>query len=45
MTSNRPYRAPIAPLQASQVLEKLSGKQFDPEITKVAVPLLKNLGL
>jgi putative nucleotidyltransferase with HDIG domain len=45
MTSNRPYRAPLTPAAACHQLSKLSGKQFDPEIIKIAVPLLKNLSL
>ncbi|MFH0913295.1 MAG: HD domain-containing phosphohydrolase [Candidatus Omnitrophota bacterium] len=45
MTSNRPYRTSLTPPEACAELSKLSGKQFDPEIVKVAVPLLKNLGL
>lgn len=44
MTSNRPYRFPFTFEQACQEIKKLSGKQFDPEIVKVALPLLKNLG-
>lgn len=45
MTSNRPYRAPLTPAATCHQLSRLSGKQFDPEITKIAIPLFKNLGL
>jgi len=45
MTSNRPYRTSLTPAEACEELSKLSGKQFDPEIVKVAIPLLRNLGL
>ena len=45
MTSNRPYRYPLSPKDACKEIKKLSGKQFDPQIAKVALPLFKNLGL
>ncbi len=45
MTSNRPYRTPLSPAAACHQLSRLAGKQFDPEITKIAIPLFKNLGL
>lgn len=45
MTSNRPYRQPLTPPEACQEIEKLSGRQFDPEIAKFAQPLFLNLGL
>lgn len=45
MTSNRPYRTTLTPKEACGELARLSGKQFDPAITKVAIPLFKNIGL
>ncbi|MCM8780699.1 MAG: HD domain-containing protein [Candidatus Omnitrophica bacterium] len=45
MTSNRPYRKPLSHLEACKELEKLSGKQFDPEIVKQTLPIFKNLGI
>ncbi len=45
MTSNRPYRNPLTPEAACREISGLSGKQFDPDIVKIALPLLKNLGL
>lgn len=45
MTSNRPYRKPLIPEDACQRIIKLSGTQFDPEIVRYALPILKNLRL
>lgn len=45
MTSNRPYRNPLTPEAACREIVRLSGKQFDPDIVKIAIPLFKNLGL
>lgn len=45
MTSNRPYRNPLTPEAACREIQRLSGKQFDPHVVKVAIPLFKNLGL
>ena len=45
MTSNRPYRNPLTPEAACKEIQKCSGKQFDPHIVKIAIPLFKNLGL
>ncbi len=45
MTSNRPYRNPLTPEAACREITRFSGKQFDPDIAKLALPLFKNLGL
>jgi len=45
MTSNRPYRNPLTPEAACKEIERMSGKQFDPAVVKIAIPLFKNLGL
>jgi len=44
MTSNRPYRQPLTFEQACEEVKKFSGRQFDPEIVKHALPLLLTLG-
>jgi putative nucleotidyltransferase with HDIG domain len=44
MTSNRPYRRPLTFKEACSEIKNLSGKQFDPEVTDHALPLLRNLG-
>lgn len=44
MTSNRPYRAPLTFEGACHEIENQAGKQFDPEIVKEALPLLRHLG-
>ena len=45
MTSNRPYRNPLTPEAACKELIRVAGKQFDPVLVKIAIPLFKNLGL
>jgi HD-GYP domain-containing protein (c-di-GMP phosphodiesterase class II) len=45
MTSNRPYRNPLTPEVACKEIMRVSGKQFDPHIAKLSIPLFKNLGL
>jgi HD-GYP domain-containing protein (c-di-GMP phosphodiesterase class II) len=45
MTSNRPYRNPLTPDDACREIIRFSGKQFDPDIVKLAIPIFKNLGL
>lgn len=41
MTSNRPYRAPMPPIKALDMLEEGAGRQWDPELVKVFVPLMR----
>lgn len=43
MTSDRPYRKAIAVSAACQELEKNTGTQFDPAVSKEALPILRNL--
>lgn len=45
LTSNRPYRPPVAFNTACQEIKKHARTQFDPEIVKQTLPLFKNLGL
>jgi putative nucleotidyltransferase with HDIG domain len=45
MTSNRPYRKPYTPAQACREIQKLAGIQFDPNIVKTALHILRDLGL
>lgn len=45
MTSNRPYRKPYTPQQACQQIKKLSGIQFDPKISKVAIKIFTSLSV
>lgn len=45
MTSNRPYRKPLTPETACLEINKLAGKQFDPEIVRYALPIFRNLRL
>lgn len=45
MTSNRPYRNPLSPQATCEKIQKLSGKQFDPGIVNVALPLFLHVGL
>lgn len=45
MTSNRPYRNPLTPEVACKEIMRMSGRQFDPQIAKLSIPLFKNLGL
>lgn len=43
MTSNRPYRKGITPLQAANIFEReLNTGQWDPEILKVFINLIRN---
>jgi HD-GYP domain-containing protein (c-di-GMP phosphodiesterase class II) len=34
MTSDRPYRKAMSPFDAKEIIEKGSGKDFDPEVVK-----------
>jgi putative nucleotidyltransferase with HDIG domain len=43
MISNRPYRKNLSPKTACSQIKKRSGRQFDPAIVKIAIPILKNL--
>jgi putative nucleotidyltransferase with HDIG domain len=43
MISNRPYRKNLTPKQACAEIKKRAGAQFDPEIVKIAIPILKKL--
>ncbi|MGE5197095.1 MAG: HD-GYP domain-containing protein [Deltaproteobacteria bacterium] len=45
MTSNRPYRNPLTPEVACREIKRQAGKQFDPQIVKLSLPLFRNLGL
>jgi putative nucleotidyltransferase with HDIG domain len=45
MTANRPYRIPLAPRSACREIKRCSGKHFDPEVVRVALPLFCNLSL
>jgi len=45
MTSNRPYRGGISPKKVCKNIKQLSGKQFDPEIVKFALPVFRSLEL
>ncbi len=45
MTSNRPYRAPLNPQAACREIQRFSGTQFDPQIVKEAIPILKSLSV
>jgi len=44
MTSNRPYRQPLNFSQACEEIKRQAEKQFDPQIVKIALPLLSKLG-
>ncbi|MGB4520905.1 MAG: HD domain-containing phosphohydrolase [Candidatus Omnitrophota bacterium] len=44
MTSNRPYRIPFTFEDACLEIKSLAGKQFNPEIVKHSLPILRNLG-
>ncbi|NQT00351.1 MAG: phosphohydrolase, partial [Candidatus Omnitrophica bacterium] len=41
MTSKRPYRNPLSPVEAISELERCSGGQFDPQMVHSLVKLLK----
>lgn len=41
MVSERPYRRALSPIEALTELERCSGSQFDPEIVKVFVKVLR----
>lgn len=45
MTSDRAYRKAVLPEKALAELENCAGKDFDPEIVKVACQLFKNLNI
>ncbi len=45
MTSHRPYRLVNDVAFACAELERGAGTQFDPQVAKTAVPVLRNLGL
>lgn len=45
MTSNRPYRSPFTHITACREIQRLSGVQFDPQIVKEAIPILKSLSV
>ncbi|MFH1248261.1 MAG: HD domain-containing phosphohydrolase [Candidatus Omnitrophota bacterium] len=42
MTSNRPYRNPLTPKAACAEIDRYSGSQFDPEISKYIIPLFRH---
>lgn len=43
LTSTRSYRQPISRQQAVKEIENNAGKQFDPDLVKVAIPVLKGM--
>ncbi|MFO7969990.1 MAG: diguanylate cyclase [Candidatus Izemoplasmatales bacterium] len=43
MTLSRPYRASLSKEEAIKELERCSGTQFDPDITKIFIDLIKDL--
>ena len=43
MTSDRPYRKAMEMEEALTEIERCSGKQFDPEITKVFIEIINNI--
>jgi len=45
MTSQRPYRSLNDVTSACRELEHKAGSQFNPDVVRVAVPVLRNLGL
>lgn len=45
MTSHRPYRSTNDVGAACREIERSAGTQFDPAVVKVAVPVLRHLGL
>ena len=42
MTSERPYRRALTKNEALSILEEGAGSQWDPEIVRIAVDILKN---
>jgi len=42
LTSTRPYRGPLSHLEAVEILQRGSGLQWDPEIIRVFLSLVKN---
>lgn len=45
MISNRPYREGGSLESSCREIKRLSGKQFDPEVVKFAIPIFHSLGL
>jgi len=45
MTSSRPYRSVNDVNTACEELERGAGTQFEPQVVRIAVPVLRNLGL
>jgi len=43
MTSNRPYRKSLSPEEARDELKSCSGKQFDPELIRIFLDVLKEM--
>ena len=43
MTSTRTYRRAMTKEAACEEIEKCAGTQFDPQIIKEAIPVLRNL--
>lgn len=43
MTSERPYRKPLSEIQAIEVLKQQSGQQFDPEVVKAFLDIVKHV--
>jgi HD-GYP domain-containing protein (c-di-GMP phosphodiesterase class II) len=42
LTSARPYRGPLSHVQAVEILERGAGQQWDPEVIRVFLSLVKN---
>ncbi|WP_456439275.1 HD domain-containing phosphohydrolase [Caldithrix abyssi] len=43
MTSERPYRKALSEIQAMEVLKQQSGRQFDPEVVKAFLDIVKHV--
>ncbi|MHB2153753.1 HD domain-containing phosphohydrolase [Calditrichota bacterium GD2] len=43
MTSERPYRKALSEIQAMEVLKQQSGQQFDPEVVKAFLDIVKHV--